>query len=258
MATNDLASHLGIFDGVTPFSGYVESGFTVDFVGQRTDARFWSQRTEPADEAGDCEVQTRLPVLSDGEDWFEYYNWFAAAREARGSYVMMTLGSCFGLQVVGSYLALQAENPMPAMLVAVDAVPENMTMTERQFRNNGINPDDHWMVEAALGADNKPILFPIGSPGSGAQGCTQTNSGATRMEILDRARRAGATEQLAKSLMLRNSTSLVVDLAPGSGHDFTGEITFVSAVTLKNLMAPFPRPIFRNQKAWSSRRSWIC
>lgn len=241
MAANDLASHLNIFDGVEPFSGYVDKGFTVDFVGQRTDARFWSTRTTPVEEIGGCEVRTELPGLSSGEDWFEYYNWFAAAREARGSYVMMTLGSCFGLQVVGSYLALQAVNPMPAMLVAVDAVPENMAMTEKQFRNNGIDPNDHWMIEAALGADNKPILFPIGAPGSGAQGCTETNSGATRMEILDRARRAGATEHLAKSLMLRNSTSLVIDLAPDSEHDFTGEITFVSAVTLKNLLAPFPR-----------------
>ncbi len=244
MAVNDLAAHMDIFEGMQPFSGYVEKGFLVDFIGQRTDARFRSIWGVEPEATGGCEVQTDMPDLGSGEDWFEFYNWVAAAKEARGSYVMMTLGSCYGGQAVGSYLALQALNPMPAKLVAVDGVPENMEMTRKQFRDNGINPDDHWMVEAAMSGDNKPVLFPIGAPGSGVQNCIMTNSGANRMAILDLAKKAGATERLAQSLLMRNSTDLTIDLAPGTEYDFNGEITFVSAVTLMDLLAPFTRVDF--------------
>jgi len=241
MATNDFTPFLDIFDGMEPFSGYVDKGYVIDFVGQRADGEFHKIWGVNPEKIGDCELQTILPNLSDGEGWFEYFNWVAAAREARGSYVMMTLGSCYGGQAVGSYLALQALNPMPAMLVAVDAVPENMAMTRKQFRDNGIDPDEHWMVDAAMSGDNKPVLFPVGTPGLCAQSCTQCNSGAGRMTILDMANRNGTMEHLAQSLLLRNSTGLVVDLEPGSDRDYPAEITFVSAVTLRDLLTPFPR-----------------
>ncbi len=244
MAVNDFAAYLSIFDHMAPFSGYVEKGFIVDFLGRRTDANFYAVLgVDPADYGG-REIHTELPCLSTGEAWFEHFNWVAAAREARGSYVMMTLGSCFGNQAVGSYLALQTLNPMPAMLVAVDGVPENMEMTRKQFHNNGIDPDAHWLVEAAMSGDNKPVLFPIGSAGSGAQNCTETNSEAARMAILELARRNGTTDDLAQNLLLRNSTALTVNLVPSPDCDFTGEITFVSAVTLMDLLAPFARVDF--------------
>ncbi len=241
MPVNDFAPYLDIFEGLQPFSGFVEKGFLVDFTGQRTDANFRSIWGIDPETSGGCEMQTQLPDISDGEAWFEFFNQAAAAKEARGSYVMMTLGACYGGQAVGSYLTLQALNPMPAMLVAVDGVPENMEMTRKQFRDNGIDPNEHWLIEAAMSGDNQPVLYPIGAPGSGAQNCVQTNSGANRMAILDLAKRTGATEKLAQSLLLRNSTDLTIDLAPGTIYDFSGEITFVSAVTLKDLLAPFPR-----------------
>ncbi len=192
MAVNDFACHLDVFEGMEPFSGFVENGFLVDFVGQRTDATFRSI--------------------------------WGVDPHATGGREMATA--------------------MPAKLVAVDGVPENMEMTRKQFRDNGINPNDHWMIEAAMSGDNKPVLFPIGAPGSGTQNCVLTNSGANRMAILDLAKKAGATERLAQSLLMRNSTDLTIDLAPGTEYDFSGEITFVSALTLMDLLAPFERVDF--------------
>ena len=49
-------------------------------------------------------VTTRLPVIADGEGWFETVNWVEAAREARGRYVMVTLGACYAAQAVGDPL----------------------------------------------------------------------------------------------------------------------------------------------------------
>jgi hypothetical protein len=39
--------------------------------------------------------------IGDGEGWFEAVNWVEAAREARGRYVMITLGACYAAQAVG-------------------------------------------------------------------------------------------------------------------------------------------------------------
>ena len=58
-------------------------------------------------------VQTRLPMMGDGEGWFEAANWVLAAREAKDRFVMITLGACYGAQAVGSYRILQQLNPMP-------------------------------------------------------------------------------------------------------------------------------------------------
>jgi len=41
---------------------------------------------------GGSPVTTRLPVIEDGEGWFEAVNWVEAARAARDRYVMITLG----------------------------------------------------------------------------------------------------------------------------------------------------------------------
>ncbi|MBT3331258.1 MAG: hypothetical protein HOK21_23255 [Rhodospirillaceae bacterium] len=241
MTVNDFEPYLDTFKDVEPFSGYVEKGFLIDFLGQRTSAEFRKIWGVDPETTGDGIIETNSPDLPTGEDWFEYFNAVAAAREARGSYVMMTLGACYGGQAVNAYLALQALNPMPAQLVAVDGMAENIEMTRKHFRYNGINPDDHWLIEAAMSGDNNPVLFPIGAPGSGAQNSVMTNSRANRMGILDLAQQSDSMERLAKNLLLRNSTDLSIDLAPGTDYDFNAEITFVSAVTLKDLLAPYAR-----------------
>ena len=142
--------------------------------------------------------ETRLPTIEDGEGWFEAANWMLAARAARDRYVMATLGACYGAQAVGSCRALQFFNPMPYKLVAVEPEPENYEWTRRHMRDNGIDPDDQWLVKSAISKRNDPVLFPIGSPGSGAQNCVATNESFSRKiyaeEIIARARRRGAAQ----------------------------------------------------------------
>ena len=190
MPVNDIAAYASAFDQITPFSGHVETGFFVDFLGLRTDANFrtmWG--VDPATTGGGYIETTRPTIATSGECWFEQVNWVEAAREAQGSFVMMTLGACYGAQAVGRYLALRALNPMPATLVAVDPVPENIAWTRKHFADNGIDPDEHWIVEAALSADNEPVLFPVGAPGSGTQNCVSSNAAAFRRTLVKKNRR---------------------------------------------------------------------
>jgi hypothetical protein len=175
-----------VFDGVTPWAGEAPKGFIVDFVGMLTDARFHANWgiDNPAAVGGGYETP-RAPSIEDGEWWFEAANWVIAAREAKDRFVMMTLGACWGAQAVGSYRALQLLNPMPCTLVAVEPVPENYEWIEQHFRNNGIDPDAHWLVPHAIADTIDPVLFPIGAAGSGAQSAIATNHAAARQQYVD-------------------------------------------------------------------------
>ena len=238
---NDLAPYAAVFDGVTPWSGNVPRGYQVDFSGTLTAAEFQSMfGVDPAKEGGNYQT-TRLRTIEEGELWFEAANWVMAAREAKDRFVMMTLGACYGAQAVGSYRMLQQLNPMPCKLVAVEPVPENFEWTARHFRDNGIDPDEHWLVPHAIGGDIAPVLFPVGAPGSGAQNAVATNNEAARKHYVEVFTNDGpdtATNAL-RNLLLHNTTGLTRDLV--EGYDFKAEIKLVSAITLRELLSPFER-----------------
>ena len=115
-------------------------------------------------------MNTEIPTLGhgagNGEDWIERVNWFAAAREARGRFVMITPGACYGAQAVGSIRALQLVNPMPYKVVVVEPMPENYAWTACHLRDNGIDPDEQWLLQTAISDRNAPrSCFRSGRPG---------------------------------------------------------------------------------------------
>lgn len=234
---NDLQDYAHVFDDIRPWAGHVPSGYLVDFLGTLTDANFRAMWGVDPKAVGGTHVQTRRSTIADGEGWFEYVNCVMAAREARERYVMVTLGACYGGQAVSSFRALQLLNPMPCKLVAVEPEPENLQWVARHMRDNGIDPDAHWLVPHAISDKSAPVVFPVGSPGSGAQNCYATNEDAARAVYVKEIIASGRVGDALRNLLLRNTTGLVKDLVPG--QNFTTELKFVSAVTLKDLLAPF-------------------
>jgi hypothetical protein len=250
---NRLEDFRNIFDAITPWAGVAPRGYSVDFLGTLTDVTFRQQWQGDSSSIGGRFVRTALPVLDNmtaersfeavnwrGEGWFEVVNWFVAAAEARSSFVMITLGAWHGTQAVGSYRALQRLNPMPAKLVAVEPMPESMELTRRHFRDNGIDPDDHWLIPMAVSNSNDPVFFAIGPRGAGPQNCYSTNETSARESYFRQAVEAGTAEQALHDLLLRNSTGITV---PGKvrvpGDKFEAEIKYVSAITLSEILGPF-------------------
>jgi hypothetical protein len=226
-----------VFNGITPYAGTPPKGFFVNWLGALTDGDFRAYEGLGRSNFGGAYVQTSLPRMAEGEGWFEAANQVEAAREARGRFVMVTLGACYGAQAVGSCLALRAINPMPYKLVAVEPEPTNMEWVVRHLRDNGIDPDAQWLIETALSDRNAPVLFPVGSPGSGAQNCFSTNEMGARQYYADELVASGRTEDALRNLLLHNNTGVTKNLVPG--YDFPSEIRMVSAVTLKHVLAPF-------------------
>lgn len=237
--TNDIARQLALFDGFEPFSGYVPHGYLVDFIGALTDARFRAMWGIDPEAVGGGEVTTSRPVIGWGEGFFEAVSWFEAARAARGSYTMITLGACYGAQAVGAYLALQRLNPMPAKLVAVEGDPDNYAWTRKHFSDNGIDPERHWLINCAVSDSNKPVLFPVGEPGSGVNNCISTNIEQSRRIYAEELAARPDLPDVVRNLITAGKTG--IEVIPVPGERFRTNVEFVSAVTLPDILGPFER-----------------
>lgn len=236
---NRLEEFKDIFDGIEPFAGTVPAGYTADFLGVLTEDRYRSYLGFDKEQTGSTNATTRLPDLAaDGEGWFEAVDWVVAAREASRSYVMVTLGACYGAQAVGACRALRRLNPMPYRLVAVEPVPENFAWISEHMRGNDIDPDQQWLLPFAISDRNDPVYFPVGAPGSGAQNCVSTNERAARVAYVNQLL-AGNPEEALRNLLLDNTTGIVKELVPG--EDLFGEIRLLSAITLRDVLSPFER-----------------
>src|SRR6185437_2472566 len=181
---NGLEEFADVFKGIEPWRGHVPPQFIVDFLGMLIDIEFHPMLfTDPSfkpEVIGGCLEQTVIPRLADvrtpgdAEAWFEAADWVVSAREARGRYVMITLGANYGAQAVGAYRALQSVNPLPYKLVAVEPVPGNVDWIRRHMQNNGIDPDQQWIVPLAISDTIEPVFFPVGAPGVGSNNCYST------------------------------------------------------------------------------------
>jgi hypothetical protein len=235
--TNALGQYQPLLDALQPWKGVVPGGYRVNFLGILTDAHFGTMYGfDPATPDGGDRF-TEVPSFdgTNGEWWFEVINWLAAAREARGHFTMITLGAFYGAQAVGAYRVLQTVNPMPCKLVAVEPVPENYLWTRKHFRDNGIDPDAHWIVNAAISDRNEPVFFPLGGAGSSAN-CMSTDKAAEREMLAKQLIAEGKAEDALRNLMLNNTTGILNELVPGQG--VYGEVKLLSAVTLRDLLAP--------------------
>jgi predicted O-methyltransferase YrrM len=244
---NSLEHYSDIFSGIRPWSGHVPHRFIVDFVGTQTNIEFhpflFNDPSFDGNAVGNSFEQTRVPQLSDGgspanaEGWFEAVDWVMAAREARDRYVMITLGANYGAQAVGACKTLQLINPMPYKLVAVEPVPDNLMWIRQHMHNNGIDPDQQWIVPLAISNTTEPLYFPVGAPGIGSNNCFSTNEQAARKNYADAFIESGRTEEALRNLLMHNTTGITKELIPG--QNATGEIKLVSSITLNELLGPF-------------------
>jgi FkbM family methyltransferase len=221
---------------IDPWSGHVPNGYAADFLGIFTHGSLLWSTSGPL---GGSYVATRLPTLaSDGEAWLEIADWLFSASEATDQYVAISLGAAFGAQLVGAWKALQAINPLPAKLVAVEPVPQNCASLRKHMTFNGIDPNEHWILQAALGADSEPILFPVGSAGAGPSASSgPSNSKHFRKLLTDMFRLRRQSRRVLKNIVLYNSTGLIHDLGAG----FSAELKFVSTLKLGDVLWPFDR-----------------
>jgi hypothetical protein len=107
---------------------------------------------------------------------------------------------------------------------------------QKHLRDNGIDPDAHWLLNAAISDRNEPVFFPIGDAGSTAN-CMSMDQRSEREILAEQLISNGNAAASLRSLMLNNTTGMAKELMPG--RSATGEIKLLSAVTLPDLLSPF-------------------
>ena len=154
-----LNALMGAFEGIEPWKGEVPTGRSRTFIGALSPVEAWDRGKTPP--KGTSYQETHLPCVTDGETFFEWISTLLAVRSAHRKFTMVSLGAHFGGPLVNAALALQKLNPMPFSLVGVEADPNTCVALAEHFRENGIDPNDHWIINCALSDSNRPVVFPV-------------------------------------------------------------------------------------------------
>jgi hypothetical protein len=238
---DDLSYLQSLFDGLPDWQGISPQYFDANFLGVQTDVRFFQNEAGAFAKASQNEtfkdilsgprtLRKAPPKVADGEAFFEWAAVLRSVNEADGHYVMIELGGGFGARAVDAAAALAAVKPMPATLVVVEPIAAHVARARRHFATNGLDPDRHWFLNAAVGVDNAPVLIP--------QGCGRygnTVNAAWIHELVDLVLQSReSTTHLVRSLI---DTGGVKIQTPQGVTSFG----FVSTVTLRDVLFPFDR-----------------
>ena len=110
-------------------------------------------------------VQSPHPEFD--EEYFEWIDLLESIVAAKGSFTMIELGAGFGRWSVRAACALKQYPHLPYRLIAVEAEPVVFQWMHSHFADNGIDPDKHSLIHAAVCSQPGDVLFYIGGPRGG-------------------------------------------------------------------------------------------
>jgi len=211
---------------LTPWSGHLDAGRGCNFLGVLT----------PFDPAGNQpprNVTKKLPTIADGEGFAEWVSTSRAITRAKERFTMVSLGAHYGGPLVNAVHLLRAMRPMPYRLVGVEGDPHMCAMFAEHFADNEVDIADLTLINAVVGGDNKPVIFPCATTRTGANAAI---SSAPAIDMLvESIKNAGHTEQAFASLLRDGTTGLFATL---NNTDVQAELRLMSSVTLGDILGP--------------------
>ena len=149
-------THHPVFSGYDRWSGLVDAGFHVNFLGVRVRCKFVNMEYN-----GVRMVQTEYPAFDN--KYFEWIDLLESVEEAEGGFTMVELGAGYGKWLVRAALALRQRKPtISPYLIGVEAEPTHFKWAKIHFRDNDLDPDEHLLVKAAVAAEDGSALFLTG------------------------------------------------------------------------------------------------
>lgn len=125
-----------------------EPGFVVNFLGVKTRLDFLS---------GD--LRQHLDPAFDNE-YFEWIDVLETVAQADADFTILELGAGYGRWLVNASIALRQTNPsIVARLIGVEAEPTHFQWMEMHFRDNGLDPDKHLLVQSVVAARDGHAWF---------------------------------------------------------------------------------------------------
>ncbi len=234
---NDLGPLVDEFANLDPWYGECKAGCFPNFLGVMTDLAF-VERHHPSNmarPANDGTFTTNVPKVMDGEPFFEFAAIRKAVEAAQDKFVMVELGGGYGARSVDAHKVLQDRNPMPCQLVIVEAEPTHFQWARQHLTANGIDPNDHWLINAAVSIDSQPQLFMRGS-GVFFNGIVDPHDIKSLAEQITE---QGASDQVLYNLMSAGRCGMSIPYRSAAGDDVF-DYAFVSAMALGDILAPLP------------------
>jgi FkbM family methyltransferase len=154
-----------IFTQFDRFRGVVPPGFQVNFLGVMTRNAFTTGLTATLGQkfSDPGEVHADYPGID--EEYFEWIDLLEAVLEAADDFTMIELGAGYGRWLVNAAIAArQRRGDIRIKLVGVEAEPTHYAWMMQHFRDNGLDPLDHTLLEAAVDADERVVRFYAGKP----------------------------------------------------------------------------------------------
>lgn len=94
------------------------------------------------------EVVTTYPAIDD--EYFEWIDVLESVCSAKGHYVMVELGAGYGRWAVRAACALKQRATTTPHLIAVEAEPIHFRWLREHFRNNGLDPEAHKLIQGVV------------------------------------------------------------------------------------------------------------
>jgi len=155
---SDLESkHHKVFRHFKCWEGIVQPGYNADFIGTTTRASFYKGSFCYDDPTF---VATDYPEFD--EEYFPWIDVLESIVAARDQFVMMELGAGYGKWLVRAAKALRQISNMPYLLIGVEAEPEHYQWMKLHFMDNGIDPEKHLLIEAAVSDHDGHVMFETG------------------------------------------------------------------------------------------------
>ena len=233
----DVSSHSSRIAALRPWHGTVREGCFANFLGAMTALEFVAKH--PPSNAvitasGGGESTAALPTPKDGELFFEFVSLLAAVKAAEERFVMLELGGGYAARSVDAALALRRFNPLPAFLVVVEAEPTHFAWAKRHFAVNGLDPEQHWLINAAVSDRNVPVPFLTGA----GYYFNQVLGAAEANFLFNAVQQHNLCEVTLRNLLQSGEAGLSIPMGDTGGTRF--DIRFVNAVPLNDLLRPVP------------------
>ncbi len=169
----ELMMHLGfkeeeldILSALEDKDAAAETGFIVDYYGTKTRVTsLW-----PDARALDGE-KSRIPIP--GNFHWESIEWLGLMRavlEADDSFRVMELGAGWGPAVVSSSVMARLRGLIDIRMTGVEGDPHHFAFMVQHLKDNGFDPGDHRLHQAAVAIDDGTAKWPVTKDSSGQYG----------------------------------------------------------------------------------------
>lgn len=107
-------------------------------------------------------LEPALPPID--EEYLEWLDIVEAVRHAQDCFTMIELGAGFGRWIARGAALAQRLRRLPYRLVGVEAEPVHFRWMVDHLRANGIDPEAHDLIQAAVTPDGARVKFLVGDP----------------------------------------------------------------------------------------------